>query len=237
MIRQLLSIALASVMVMPTALAAGPSADACAARMTTELTKVHDEYRGHVFGSRRDTDGKNTVLTGGTSATPLKGIFETKGRLTSELVAPLVESYRMLRCQSVTVCQAVRESLTKKGGTVTLQPLGCPEQKIPRYEECYFAGDETQTADSQAATVQMVEVCGTVVEETLTGERAVLRLSAGYDSGYRSMLQTSGIVDWMLRGFPTEAVKAVSGMVNLLGKLHQIPCFIGQCDLPKTSSL
>jgi hypothetical protein len=58
-----------------------------------------------------------------------------------------------------------------------------------------------------------------------------------YDSGYRSLLQLSGMVDWMLEGFPTETVKAVSDMVNMLGKLHQIPCFIGQCDNPDTESL
>ena len=66
----------------------------------------------------------------------------------------------------------------------------------------------------------MTARCQDLTTQTLAGERAILRLAVAYDSGYRSLLQLAGMVDWMLQGFPTETVKAISDMVNMLGKLY-----------------
>ncbi len=108
---------------------------------------------------------------------------------------------------------------------------------MKRYNECYFAGTPNENAKLQSEATGVVRNCQQLADETLQAERAVLRLAVAYDSGYRALLQLAGMVDWMLQGFPTEVVKAISVMVNMLGKLHQIPCFIGQCDNPNTDDL
>ncbi len=226
--------------------AADPSQEACYAKVVEELVDVHDTYRSVVFGSRRDKDGKFEVLTGGKTNEERVGIFEIKRRLGSELVEPLVESYRVYRCRSLAVCTVLGESLTSDrspSDTLDVKLLGCAEvEDVKPYPECFFGGkndDGTGAADAADTftPLRLVDQCQQLVEQTLAAERSVLRLAVGYDAGYRAMLQFSGIMDWMLEGFPTQAVKAVGNMVNLLGKLHQIPCFIGQCDNPDSDFL
>jgi hypothetical protein len=212
-----------------------PSQEACYTRAVEELVNVHDEYRSYVFGSRKDSDGTYTVLTGGKTDKERTGIFETRRRLSSELVEPLIEAYRTYRCRSLAVCQTLGVSINHAGSPddpFALKILGCTEQEVHPYRECVF----TEGSD-QFTPLRLLDQCTTLVEKTLTAERFVLRLAVGYDAGYRSLLQYSGIMDWMLEGFPKQAVKAISSMVNMLGKLHQIPCFIGQCDEPNSKQL
>ena len=217
----------------------------CFQKITEEMVTVHDEWRSRLFGSRKDNDDKIIALTGGQTDEERTGIFETKGRLTSELIEPIVESYRVYRCRTLAVCQVATASFSNSNTEAfDLKILGCATQKVKRYNECYFAGTPGTSAGTsdgdaklQSEATGIVRNCQQLVDETLEGERAVLRLAVAYDSGYRALLQLAGMVDWMLQGFPTEVVKAISVMVNMLGKLHQIPCFIGQCDNPNTDDL
>ncbi len=214
--------------------------DECFSRVAGEMAAVHNEYRSHLFGSRKDTDGKNIVLTGGETNAVRTGIFETKGRLTSELVEPIVDSYRVYRCRTLSVCRTLDESFGVDGGTVDLRQLGCEPTQAERYEECYLAGkgdQPEQAADLQSEGTALLGQCQALAEQTLAAERSVLKLAVAYDSGYRALLQFVGMIDWVLTDFPTQTVKAIADMVNVLGKLHQIPCFIGQCDAPDTASL
>lgn len=213
-----------------------PSPEECSNRMQTELTQVHDTFRSVVFGSRQNADGKFEVLTGGFTDQERKGIFETKRRLTSELVSPIIESYRVYRCRSLGVCALVTDSFLQQGGNADIHLLGCNPVTAPRFEQCYFGSDETR-AGSPAELTSLVNQCQTILEQTFQAEESVLRLAVAYDAGYRSLLQMAGMMDWMLEGFPTAALKAVSSMVNMLGKLTQIPCYIGQCDNPRSDYL
>lgn len=226
------------------ALAQSPSPEACYAQVVEDLVRVHDEYRSYVFGSREDDDGDFAVLTGGFASAEREGIFEVKRRLGSELVEPLVEAYRVYRCRSLAVCTLLSDSITKQSTEpIDVKVLGCAAiEGVPRYDMCYFAGGAAtpvgqEDSQGQYEPLRLVDQCNTLVEQTLAAERSVLRLAVGYDAGYRSLLQLAGMMDWMLDGFPTQAVKAVSDMVNMLGKLHQIPCFIGQCDNPDSDFL
>lgn len=212
----------------------------CYERIAKELVIVHDDWRSRLFGSRIDREGVITALTAGEVDDVRTGIFETKGRMTSELIEPIVESYRVYRCRSIMVCETAAQSLKADGGTFDLHMLGCAPRTVERYSQCHFSGDGESlesVSKFQQSVTNSVRTCQELVDRTLAGERAMLRLAVAYDSGYRSLLQLAGMVDWMLEGFPTETVKAISDMVNMLGKLHQIPCFIGQCDNPDTDDI
>lgn len=213
---------------------------ACYGRMVSEMVAVHDAWRAQLFGSRRGTDGSIVVLTGGEAEREQTGIFETKGRLTSELIEPLVESYRVYRCRTLSVCQIAANSLNIDGGAFDIKLLGCAEQRADRYQECYIAGvaeAAASTAELQSDATDVLEQCRKLASETLESERAILQMAVAYDSGYRSLLQFAGIMDWMLQGFPTGTIRVIADMISMLGKLHQIPCFIGQCDHPNTAEL
>jgi hypothetical protein len=218
-----------------------PPEQTCRDRIQLELTGIVYDYRAHIFGSRDALSSDISIpITGGFSfREPIEGILETRGRLTSELVAPLVESYRGLRCRALSVCSVMEQSFDELGGDVTFAELGCPEVTVPRFDECNFrAGTDTVADDEgQSATVTMLTECNQLVESTLQMERAILELAVTYDAGYRSNMQLAGMHDKMMQSLSKDALTTTAGTVNILGKLHQIPCFIGQCDAPDTASL
>lgn len=206
----------------------------CRSRMMGELSAVHDDYRSVIFGSFKDKNG-NVLVKGGGSGTVLRqGILEEKGRLTSELVAPIVESYRAYRCRSLAVCKVMQESFGRMSlkAPIQVQTLGCDFEDIDPYEECFFGTGVASKASLPQSDVQaLANECDVLVQDTLNMERSVLRTAVAYDSGYRSLLQFSGMMSTILARIPNFAFSPLREMMKYLGKLHQIPCYIGQCDM------
>ncbi len=158
-----------------------------------------------------------------------RGILETRGRLTSELVEPLVESYRTLRCRTLAVCKTLEHSLlTDESVTLeSVQTLGCEPVDPPPMQDCRLVDSV-----SQVNVAELVNFCRSAVADGLAYERAALKTAVGYDAGYRALLQFSGMFDAFLEEAPVHTFLSLRQMAGLLGKLHQIPCFLGHCDLP-----
>ncbi len=142
------------------------------------------------------------------------------------------------------VCLAVEGSTKSKQDDIDINLVGCESETIPRYKECFVATEgrddsasSSESPDEAMDQLGIVSECRQVVLDSLSVERAIIKMSVAYDAGYRSMLQFAGMMDWMMEDLPTKMVRPVRDMVNMLGKLHEIPCFIGQCDEPDTSSL
>ncbi len=208
--------------------------DDCRRHVIDRMSIIHDEYRSRIFGARENEEGDFEVLTGGLASQTGTGIMETKARLTSELVWPAVESYRILRCRTNAICLAMKQSFDVNAGTsLTIKQLGCAEQTIDSYPSCSFVDTGFLPTDRMGLEAE----CSGMSESSLSAEKAVLKLAFAYDSGYRSMLQTAGIIDWLQGDFPDRVLTPIRDMVNMLGKLHEIPCFIGQCDRPDTSKI
>ena len=204
----------------------------CLTEVVDKLGDVHDEFRAHVFGSRTNENGGYSILSGGTWNRAVPGILETKERLASELVWPIVESYRVYRCHSIAVCQAMQQSFTSTEATgFSINTLGCAPRTVSRLLSCSFQQNPALNVTGQSIA-QLTEQCGTLVQDSLNVERSILRMAISYDSGYRAALQLGGMIDWMQKDLPTSALAPLRDMVRLLGKLHEIPCFIGQCDQP-----
>lgn len=207
----------------------------CREQVVSALSYEHDEYRSVLFGSREDTDGTYIANTGGEVSEERVGIFERRYRDTSELIWPLVESYRVMRCRSLYVCRLMELSITKRkdeNEPFNIHLLGCAPRSAEPMDMCSF-GSAGGLPDANVLTTE----CKQIVEETLTMEQAVLRLAVAYDSSYRGALQFVGMTDWMMKDFPKRAFLPLRAMVNMLGRLYQIPCFSGQCDLPDTSDI
>ena len=227
-----------------------PTAEGCLARINAELVDRVDEARAIVYGARRLPSGGFALTTGPVvspslaavlaSAPTTQGILETRGRLTSELLEPLLETQRVLRCRSAAVCLVAGDSIEQRGGTSTVRVLGCEEQSLPRYDECFVASDPAANQRSVSPTLDRVSIqasCADLVSRTMETEAALLRSAVAYDAEYRASLQFAGIMDWVTQDASSKAVEPLRDMVGLLGKLHQIPCFIGQCDWPDTRAL
>lgn len=210
------------------------SPEGCRKFIIDQMSVIHDEFRAHIFGARENNNGDIEGLTGGFASKSRTGILETKQRLTSELVAPAVESYRVLRCRTNAVCLAMKQSFDVDGGTdITVKQLGCADEPLVSAPVCSF----TTTVMLPTDRLNLESECAGMTETSLSAERAVLKLAFSYDSGYRSMVQMAGMIDWFQGDFPDLVLGPIRDMVGMLGKLHQIPCFIGQCDRPDTSTL
>ncbi|HRH92901.1 MAG TPA: hypothetical protein PKV72_00025 [Candidatus Peribacteria bacterium] len=205
----------------------------CRDRVTQELSSAHDIYRSVLFGSRRDNDGKFIANTGGEVDKERKGIFETRYRDTQELIWPIIESYRVLNCRNTEICETLDQSFgTDTDDSFEVHPLGCTAVTVVPYEECQFK-DANLLGDVSTLTND----CVRLAKQTLAMEQGILRLAVAYDSGYRGALQFVGMTDWMMKDFPKRAFIPLRGMVNMLGKLYEIPCFMGQCDMPDNSDV
>jgi len=216
--------------------------DACRNRVHYELTTAFDEYRAHLFGGIGAIEGSDIIpRTGGSVDREVTGIFETRGRLTSELVEPIVESTRVLRCRARAICAVMRESfrVPESEGIkdIVITNLGCEDIEGSTFSECRITADAPIEAGLQTTELSLLRECHALVLESLAMEDAALRLAVGYDSGYRSLLQFSGMTSWMLQDLPNHAIPEMTKTINLLGKLHQIPCFTGQCDAPNVDAL
>ncbi len=205
----------------------------CRQQVTQRLTDVVDEYHQILYGSSGSVltpDGKTVLKLGGTrDADDRPGIFETKGRLTSELIPPLLESYRVLRCNMRSVCEQLNGTLRTgvSADTMKVEPLGCAERELPKMDAC------TYTNEPGVMYVQeLASYCTDVINKTLPAERAALTLAVAYDATYRSNLQTTGMFDSFITLLPKHLFRPLQQMVGLLGKLHQVPCFLTQCDMP-----
>lgn len=226
-----------------------PSAELCMGSVERHMLDHVDMWRAVVYGARALPRGGHALITGPIvspvvsafiAARPSPyGILETKGRLTSELIEPILQSYRVLGCELQSVCAIAAASIESTGGQITVRPLGCASMTEPLYNECFIASTATPTttAGSVIDRQSINGDCQTLVERTLAMEAAILKGAVAYDAGYRASLQSAGIFDWLMQDTSSSAIAPIRDLVGLLGKLHEIPCFAGQCDAPDTSSL
>ena len=154
-------------------------------------------------------------------AEPRTGIFETKKALTSELIPPLTQSMRALRCRLAAVCEA---SVSKEE-TIMVQTPGCMELPVDPMPSCQF-GD---TAKAGQVGI-MRGYCRQVADRLLDQESELLKLAVTYDASYRSTVQFAGNFDLFLKEFRVSLLTPIRQAVSLLGQLNRIPCFTSQCD-------
>jgi hypothetical protein len=162
-------------------------------------------------------------------ATFRRGIFSTRGVLTSELVPPLTQSFRALQCRILSVCEAMKRSMTgekPKDGIFAIAIAGCRELPVPALTACKLP-DTVADAATQAS---MFASCDSIAESLLSRESELLTLSVTYDAGYRSLLQFAGTFDDFLSVFRLDLLQPIRQSLPLLQQLSRIPCFIAQCN-------
>jgi hypothetical protein len=165
---------------------------------------------------------------------PRKGVFETLGVSTNELVPPLTQSYRALTCRVEEICQALWLSLQsaglQKNQTFNVDVPGCKPRDVAVLHSCQFAPEQDKPQADQGAKGAVLAHCLSVSGGMLDREADLLRLAVSYDGAYRSLLQFAGNFDQFVSEFRFSLVTPVREAVSLLGQLQRIPCFLAQCD-------
>ncbi len=162
-------------------------------------------------------------------ATFRRGIFATRGVLTSELIPPLTQSFRALQCRALSVCEAMRKAFGKEvpqNGIYLVQIPGCRELPVRAPVSC---NPKTDTPDVGTRN-SVVSACEGIAEALIAREAELLKLSVTYDAAYRSLLQFAGTFDDFLSVFRLDLLKPIRQSLPLLQQLSRIPCFLSQCN-------
>ena len=169
---------------------------------------------------------------------PHPGIFETRGVLTSELLAPLIQARRALECRTAAACELVRQTriqIPDADGYVTVSVRGCEDMRMQALASCRFqnpaGGSPNPGTALDAQSEKIIEqTCEPARQNLLLREDAVLRLAVTYDASYRSLLQFAGNFDAFLGEFQGDILDPIGDSMSILNHITRLPCFISQCN-------
>lgn len=162
---------------------------------------------------------------------PVKGVFETKRMMTSELIPYLLQSIRALECRTAALCEVARyseiQTTDEPQDVGVVQPNGCIEfTNLKTWTECHFVAPGL----SVASIADTRSYCDEVANQLIRRETEQLKLVTEYDAGYRTLLQFAGNFDIFLRELRWPLTGTLRQAVQLIGQLQRIPCFLSSCD-------
>lgn len=179
-----------------------------------------------------ETDWSDTLMDNQDELTdliPRKGIFETKGAATSDLVPYLAQAYRSLKCRTTLLCRTVELSLDQEASdpqSITVTVPGCIQMDVQTFRDCHFVAAGLTPTDKGS----LITYCRLVKEDLTNRERDLLKLATEYDASYRSLLELSGEMDAFLMEFRWPMANSLRKAAELVGSLQRIPCFLASCD-------
>ena len=195
----------------------------------TEKNKWKTVAKGYESTVRTDTqmDDKDELKE-------RRGILETRGVLTSDLVPYLTQGFRALQCRIDLICRTADLSLNVEGEEkreITVSALGCMEEERDSFPACHLEAIGTLANGGDVLTY-----CRNVGRNMLAREEDLLRLAVEYDAAYRSLLQLAGNFDTFLGSFEWSVNHLLRQAAGIVGSLQRIPCFIASCDPQPPSS-
>ena len=196
----------------------------------TEKNKWKTVAKGYESTVRTDTqmDDKDELKE-------RRGILETRGVLTSDLVPYLTQSFRALQCRIDLVCRTAElstEIKEKNKKRIDVSAPGCMEEERDSFPSCHLVAGEASRPEGG----DILTYCRNVGRNMLAREEDLLRLTVEYDAAYRSLLQLAGNFDTFLGSFEWSVSHLLRQAADIVGSLQRIPCFIASCDPQPPSS-
>jgi hypothetical protein len=161
------------------------------------------------------------------------GLLEAKGKLTSELIPDMVQSYRGFTCAVEAVCNAV--TLNQSQITARTRPDGLMAIETPGCNAILLPADSMQSCTSLQGKDVAIKTwaesfCQPAARAVLQREAELLKMTVSYDAAYRSLLQFMGSFDGFTGRFEDDLLKPLEQTVSIAGQLSRIPCFLAQCN-------
>jgi hypothetical protein len=151
-----------------------------------------------------------------------RGLMEQRRTPTSDLLPPLLQSYRALQCRLRAVCGLSRASRAPSDGLspLVIETDGCLAVSFRPLPQCVPASILESGFGS----------CDDAVAGIMEREGRLLHLLVAYDAAYRSLLQFGGAFEGFLRDVQLPLLQPLWQAVRVLGSLDNLPCFLSQCD-------
>ena len=158
---------------------------------------------------------------------PRKGLFETKGVLTTELIPYIGQSIRAFDCRLRLIPEWTRKSISaEEGRRLKLFAPGCKMEVREALKECLHSA----AGDDKAFASDATSHAAVVAEDLFEQELALTLMAVHYDAGYRSLLQFAGNMDNSLKDLRWPLLGTLRRAVALVGNFGRIPCFTSSCD-------
>lgn len=174
-----------------------------------------------VWSADEDTTIDDATMDDESDVSARRGLLAVRTADTSELLPPLIQSARALRCRLYSVCATARASTDATEPVVSVAVDGCREMEMPVLEACAEASPRVLTA---------VRGCDAIAEDTFSRNEALLELAVTYDAAYRSLAQFEGIFEGFLTDVRFPLLQPLWQTVRTLGAIDNLPCFLAQCD-------
>lgn len=157
-----------------------------------------------------------------------RGIFETKGSTTSELIPHIGTSLRAFQCRLHQFCDAVTRSKNlneDEAQPITATSPGCLPIERESIQACHI-NERRPISDS----VIIFHNCEEAVNSLLRQEAEVVNLAVQYDAAYRSLSQLAGSIDLFLHEFHLPLTGTLRDATDLIGVLGRVPCYVSSCE-------
>ncbi len=152
-----------------------------------------------------------------------RGILETRKALTSELIEPITQSLRALRCRLLTSCYAAQDSdRALAGESIIVDAPGCLPVEIAPITACIIP--------NEAVIQETIRACYIDAKSLITREAAVIEAVIAYDAAYRSLAQFAGVFNGLFTDMRDPLLVPLQTAIRVLSKLQNIPCFLSQCN-------
>lgn len=158
-----------------------------------------------------------------------KGLLQTQQALTSDLLPPLLQSFRALQCRTASLCQAARLAVAPTGGAgggnIRVAVPGCEEIEVPPLPNCIAS-----PLMSYEDPMELPRFCAAARDELVQFEEGNLLSLGHYDASHRTLRQFAGYLEPFLQFVSFPFVAPLRQVTSFLGQWSaEVPCFLPYC--------
>ena len=195
---------------------------------------------GNEFGNNDDMDANTAQdLLGNIPAIHL-GIMETQKANTSDLLPPLLQSFRAFQCRIESICGLVEQSISKKKSQtdpVKVHLPGCKEITFEPLLSCQLAAEDAPGKTAAYPTISdeafIRSYCSPVAQKMIDYHESQLSYLAHYDAAHRSIRQLAGYLDPLIDALSFPLLTPLRQIATFFSNWSRVPCFLSYCANPQ----
>jgi len=157
------------------------------------------------------------------------GVLETQQATTSDLLPPILQSFRAFQCRIAAVCKAASQAFVAEGtDPITVSVPGCIDQEIPSLTSCR-PSPTTTFMDTIMLHANAITFCQPIGEAMVSYQQAQLPFITHLDGAHRTLRQFAGYVEPLMSAASFPFLTPIQEAANFLKQWTRVPCFLPLC--------
>lgn len=170
------------------------------------------------------------ITSGATEETPAirHGILESQQALTSDLLPPILQSFRAFQCRAAAACEGIgRVAASGEASTETMQITipGCETLPVKPVQSCRPSPLINDWNDLSVIRAH----CDPVMRTMVRYQEAQLAFLTHEDAAHRTLRQFAGYLEPMLQRLRFPFVSPLRQVADFLNRWSHVPCFLPYC--------